>query len=151
MNNTPSNDSLHSHDLTDEMWAKIEPLLPGRRGVWGGVAQDNRRFVNAVFWIMRTGTPWRNLPPEFGGWSNTHRRFIRWRDAGIWERLLEVCLDEPGMEWLMVDAARANNRQSAVASPRFIWPLIHLVFRSESLSLRVQSLIARRLSPSSQT
>ena len=163
MDNAKANEALHRHDLTDKMWAKIEPFLPGRRGTWGGIAKDNRKFVNAVLWIVRTGAPWRDLPPEYGGWSNTHRRFIRWRDAGVWERLLEACIDEPDMEWLMVDATHVRCHQHAAGAvggnegggltqgggtARYIWPLIHLVFRSESLSLRVQSLIARRLCPS---
>lgn len=59
------------------------------------MAQDNRRFINAVFWILRTGTPWRDLPPDDGGWSNTLRCFIRWRDKSIWEKLLEVLIEEP--------------------------------------------------------
>lgn len=156
------NSALHRHDLSDAMWAKIEPHLPGRRGTWGGIAKDNRKFVNAVFWILRTGAPWRDLPPEYGGWSNTHRRFIRWRDAGVWERLLEACIDEPDMEWLMVDASYVKAHQHAAGArggnegigltkggetPRYIWPLIHMVYRSESLSRRVQSLIAHRLCP----
>ena len=165
MNNAASNDALHRHDLSDEMWAKIEPRLPGRPGCWGGIAKDNRKFVNAVLWIARTGAPWRDLPPEYGGWSNTHRRFIRWRDKGVWERLLEVCIDEPDMEWLMVDATHVRFHQHAAGAvggnegvgltkggetPRYIWPLIHMVYRSESLSRRVQSLIAHRLCPSWQ-
>jgi transposase len=76
-------------DLSDVHWEKIEPHLPGRKGVWGGIAKNNRQFVNAVLWIIRTGAPWRDLPPDFGAWSNTHRRFIRWRDKGIWEKLFE--------------------------------------------------------------
>jgi len=47
-----------------------------------------------LFWIIRTGAPWRDLPPDYGGWSNIHRRFIRWRDKGIWEKLLEILIDE---------------------------------------------------------
>ena len=43
------------HDISDEIWALLEPHLPGRKGVWGGIAEDNRRFINAVFWILRTG------------------------------------------------------------------------------------------------
>ena len=74
------------HDISDETWALLEPHLPGRRGVWGGIAEDNRLFINAVFWILRTGAPWRDLPPDHGGWRNTHRRFIRWRNTGIWEK-----------------------------------------------------------------
>jgi len=93
------------HDISDRVWEILEPHLPGRAGSWGGRAQDNRRFINAVFWILRTGAPWRDLPPEYGGWSNTHRRFIRWRNKGIWEKLLEKVVDSPDYEWLMVDAS----------------------------------------------
>ncbi|MBE7527694.1 MAG: transposase [Burkholderiales bacterium] len=66
-----------------------------RRNVRGRVSADNPRFINAVLWMVRTGSPWRDLPPGYGSWSNTHRRFIRWRDKGIWEKLLEILIDEP--------------------------------------------------------
>ncbi len=68
------------------------------------MARDNRLFIDAVFWIMRTGTPWRDLPPDYGPWSNVHRRFIRWRDKGVWERSMEISIDEPDDEWPMIDA-----------------------------------------------
>lgn len=90
----------HRHDISDHVWSLLEPHLPGKAGSWGGVAQDNRRFINAVFWILRTGAPWRDLPPDYGDWKNTHRRFCRWRDKGIWEGLLERLVDEPDYEWL---------------------------------------------------
>ena len=90
------------HDISDETWTLLEPHLPGREGVWGGIAKDNRLLINAVFWLLRTGAPWRELPPDHGGWSNTHRRFIRWRDKGIWEKRLEILIDEPDYEWLMI-------------------------------------------------
>ena len=96
------------HDISDKVWFLLEPHLPGRKGVWGGVAEDNRQFINAVFWIMRTGAPWRDLPPDYGDWSNTHRRFIRWRDKGIWEQLLEILIDTPDYEWLMIDASHCK-------------------------------------------
>ena len=51
------------HDISDAVWSLLEPHLPGQRGQWGGIAQDNRRFINGVFWILRTGAPWRDLPP----------------------------------------------------------------------------------------
>ncbi|WP_342267405.1 transposase [Candidatus Tisiphia endosymbiont of Empis tessellata] len=63
------------HDINDELWNKIQRHLPGREGCWGGVAKDNRTFVNAVMWIFRTGAPWRDLPPDYGNWKNVHRRF----------------------------------------------------------------------------
>ena len=58
------------HDISDKVWGLLEPLLPGRRGSWGGVAIDNRRFINAIIWILRTGAPWRDLPPSYGNWKN---------------------------------------------------------------------------------
>jgi len=144
--------ALHRHDISDRAWAVIAPHLPGKKGDWGGVAKDNRQFIDAVVWILRSGAPWRDLPPEFGGWKNTHRRFCRWRDKGVWERLLEVVIDEPDFEWLMIDAthikahrhacgakggSEAIGRTKGGSTPRCIWPWMRMVCRSESLSLRV--------------
>ena len=105
-------ETLHRHDLSDRHWELLEPHLPGRAGVWGGVARDNRQFINAVFWILRTGAPWRDLPASYGGWKNTHRRFCRWRDKGIWESLLEQCIDEPDFEWIAHFSDRGRLFQS---------------------------------------
>ena len=80
----------------------------GQRGQWGGIAQDNRRFINGVFWILRTGAPWRDLPPFYGKWGTVYQRFRRWRDKGIWEKLLEILVDEPDFEWLMIDASHCK-------------------------------------------
>jgi transposase len=148
------------HDLSDDTWKVLEPHLPGREGVGGGVAKDNRLFINAVFWIIRTGAPWRDLPPDLGNWSNTHRRFIRWRDKGIWEALLDVLIDEPDYEWLMIDAshckvhphaagAKGGNqemgRTKGGSTPRYSWPWMRMVCRSESLLHKVPQRIAHRL------
>lgn len=73
----------HRHDITNSVWELLSPHLPGQRGQHGGIAVDNRRFINAVFWILRTGAPWRDLPPSYGNWNSVQRRFCRWRDKGI--------------------------------------------------------------------
>ncbi len=93
------------HDISDRVWELLKPHLPGREGTRGVTACDNRYFLNAVFWILHTGAPWRDLPPDYGDWKNTHRRFCRWRDAGVWEYLLEIFIAEPDFEWLMIDAS----------------------------------------------
>ena len=154
------NSSHRRPAISDKAWALLEPHLPGREGGWGGVAKDNRLFVDAVFWIMRTGAPWRDLPPDLGHWSRVHRRFIRWRNKGIWENVLEILIDDPDYEWLMIDAshgkvhphaagARGGNpamgRTKGGSTPRCIWPWMRMVCRSERLSHKVPPLIAHRL------
>ena len=86
------------------LWLLAFVQSPGK-GKTGRPAQDNRRFINAVFWILRTGAPWRDLPPDYGDWKNTHRRFCRWRDRNVWAGLLEAVMDDPDYEWLMLDAS----------------------------------------------
>ena len=154
------NDTYHRHDISDKAWAILEPVLPGRKGTWGGNARDNRKFINGVFWILRTGAPWRDLPPDYGDWKNTHRRFCRWRDRGVWEHLLEILIDDPDFEWLMIDAsyckahahgcgAKGGNqdigRTKGGLTVRYIWPWMRMVCRSESLLQRVPLLIAQKL------
>ncbi len=141
----------------------LAPHLPGREGVWGGIAKDNRVFINAVFWILRTGAPWRDLPPDYGDWKNMHRRFCRWRDKGIWETLLERVTDEPDYEWLMIDAshvkvhphaagAKGGNqdmrRTKGGLTPSYTWPWMRMVCRSEFLSRKVPQQIVRKLAAS---
>ena len=70
--------------LRDDQWEHIEPLLPGKKSDPGCTARDNRRFVEAVLWIMRTGSPWRDLPEALGHWHRTYVRFSRWREKGVW-------------------------------------------------------------------
>ena len=72
------------HDISDESWAKIELLLPGRKETWGGGnARDNRQFINAVFWILRTGAPCVIYRQAMEIEKNTHRRFCCWCDKGV--------------------------------------------------------------------
>lgn len=148
------------HDMSDCTWELLSPRLPGRKGAWGGVAQDNRQFINAVFWILRTGAPWRDLPADYGDWKNTHRRFCRWRDAGTWEKLLEQLIVEPDYEWLMIDAshikvhphaagAQGGNqdmgRTKGGSTQSYIWPWMRTVCRSELLLRQVPMRIADML------
>jgi transposase len=165
MQHAQENPAHRRHDLSDDAWELLEAHLPGRKGVWGGVAKNNRLFINAVLWILRTGAPWRDLPPDYGDWKNTHRRFCRWRDKGIWEGLLERLIDAPDFEWLMIDAshakvhphaagARGGNeamaRTKGGSTPRYIWPWMRMVCRSEFLLQKPPLLIAQRLATSSQ-
>jgi transposase len=93
----------HRHAISDEDWARIEDLLPGRPGQPGWTAKDNRLFVDAVLWIAKTGAPWRDLPERFGNWNSVWRRFDRWARKGTWQRVFEA-LQDPDLEWLILDS-----------------------------------------------
>ena len=81
--------------LSDAQWAKMEPLCLGRPGDPGRSGKDNRLFVEAVLWIARTGSPWRDLPSAFGHWNSVYTRFGDWVRADTWKRLFEAASDEP--------------------------------------------------------
>jgi len=101
-------ESHRRHDISDRAWSILEPHLPGRKGQVGRPGANNRQFIEAVFWILRTGAPWRDLPRDLGHWKNVNRRFCRWRDKGVWERLLNLLIEEPDYEWLMIDASHCK-------------------------------------------
>jgi transposase len=90
--------------LTDAQWAKMEPHCLGKPSDPGRSGSDNRCFVEAVLWIARTGSPWRDLPTYFGKWNSVFKRYRDWVKAGVFVKLFEACSDEPDMEYAMVDA-----------------------------------------------
>jgi len=94
---------LRRHELPDEQWNAIENLLPGKKGDPGVTAKDNRLFVNAVFYVAKTGIPWRDLPERFGHWHRVFQRFNRWCKKGVFTRIFEV-LRDPDLEVLMLDS-----------------------------------------------
>ena len=68
--------------------------MTGQPGQRGGIARDNRKFINAVVWILKTGSPWGDLPPDYGKWGTVHQRFIRWQRKGMWKKLFEILKDD---------------------------------------------------------
>jgi len=80
-------------DLSDVEWDVIGGLLPPERGRWARPAQDNRRYLNAMPWILRTGAPWRDLPEAYENWNSVYRRFRRWAEQGVWDAMLETLVD----------------------------------------------------------
>ena len=90
--------------LTDAQWAKMEPQCLGKRTDPGRSGRDNRLFVEAVLWVVRTGSPWRDLPTSFGHWNTVFKRYRDWVKADVFVRLFEACSDEPDMEYAMIDA-----------------------------------------------
>jgi transposase len=76
------------YELTDYEWATIKPFLPNKpRGV---PRVNDRRVLNGIFWVLRSGAPWRDLPESFGPYTTCYNRFVRWRRAGVWDRIMNA-------------------------------------------------------------
>ena len=93
------------HDISDQVWKRLRPLWPGEAGQRGRPAQDNRLFLNEVFWILRTGRPGGTCRRITGTGRTLTAGFCRWRDRDVWERLLDSVIDDPDFEWLMIEAS----------------------------------------------
>lgn len=91
--------------LRDDQWERIAPLLPGKSTDCGVTAKDNRLFLEGVLWIARTGSPWRDLPAEYGHWHRVYVRYNRWSHKGHWQRIFRDIANDPDFEYLMVDGS----------------------------------------------
>ena len=89
--------------LSDAAWERMAPLIIGRPDQKGSTGRDNRMFVEGVLWIVRTGSPWRDLPQAFGDWNSVFRRFSRWSLKGVWRRIFAAMSDDPDFEYLIID------------------------------------------------
>jgi transposase len=107
--------AMRRFELTDEQYARIEHLLPGKKSDPGRTAADNRLFLRAVLYILRTGSPWRDLPPHFGPWNSVFQRFNRWAKKGRWTALFEA-LQDPDWEWLLIDGSVIRAHQHAAGA-----------------------------------
>jgi len=89
--------------LAEKQYERVAPLLPGKEGDPGRTGANNRLFLEAVLWIARTGSPWRDLPEHFGHWNSIWRRFRRWALKGVFERLFNSLSDDPDFEYVIID------------------------------------------------
>lgn len=101
------------YELSDEQWRKIADLVPGKVGDPGRSGDDNRRFVNGVLWVLRSGAHWHDLPPRYGKWKSVHKRFTRWAKAGVWERVFDSLTADPDNDYLMLDSSLVRAHQQA--------------------------------------
>jgi transposase len=99
--------------LNDEQWNRISGLIIGRPDQRGSTGRDNRMFVEGVLWIVRTGAPWRDLPEMFGEWNSVFRRFSRWSEKRVWDRIFEALSDDPDFEYLIIDSTIVRAHQHA--------------------------------------
>ena len=94
---------LRRHELSDEQWELIRRLVPGKEGDPGRHGRDNRLFVNACVFVLKTGVPWPDLPERFGKSDTVRKRFGRWCARGVWRKLAGA-LGDADLEELQLDS-----------------------------------------------
>ena len=104
--------------LSDAAWGRMAPLILGRPDQKGSTGRDNRMFVEGVLWIVRTGSPWRDLPEAFGDWNSVFRRFSRWSIKGVWWRIFEAMTDDPDFGYLIVNSTIVRAHQHAAGAKK---------------------------------
>jgi putative transposase len=108
-------------DLTDFEWSIIEPLLPNK--VRGVARVDDRRVLNGIFWRLRTGAPWADIPSRYGPHTTCVNRFNRWRRAGVWDRLLDAVSKAYDGDIQMIDSSSIRVHQHGAQTPKKRWPI----------------------------
>jgi transposase len=101
------------YELSAGQWQQIWGLLPGKAGDPGRTGADNRLFVNAVLWVLRSGARWEDLPERYGKYKSVHKRFTRWAKAGVWEKVFDSLTADPDNQYLMLDTTLVRVHQQA--------------------------------------
>ena len=110
--------------LTNEQWQKILPVLKSCPEIRLGAGRDCRRFLEAVLWITRSGSQWRLLPKQYGKWNSVFKRFARWSELGIFEKLFAQMSQDRDLEYLVIGSTiirahtcSAGAKKNTVNSP----------------------------------
>jgi transposase len=134
------------YQLRDHEWAAIKPMLPNKpRGV---PRVDDRRVLNGIFWVLRSGAPWRDLPESFGPYTTCYNRFVRWRRAGVWDNIMDLLAAAHDGAVQMIDtsivrvhqhgACIADNREQLMGRSRGgLTSKIHAVVDTKGLPVRL--------------
>jgi len=110
---------MKRHEMSDEQWAALEPLLPvntGRGRRW----TDHRQVINGILWVLNTGAAWRDMPERFGSWQTIYHRFNSWTKDGTWQRISQALLGKLNrqrqVEWDLVAIDATHIRASRAAA-----------------------------------
>jgi transposase len=123
------------YELTDDEWTAIKPMLPNKpRGV---PRVNDRRVLNGIFWVLRSGAPWRDLPQEFGPYTTCYNRFVRWQRAGVWTKVMSALAGAHDAADQHGACITRNRRQSMGRSRGGLTSKIHAVVDTNGLPVRL--------------
>ena len=104
--------------ITAEQFARVYGVLQGERKIHTQQREQVRLFLEAIFWMSRSGAQWRLVPPTYGAWNSIYKRFARWADLGVWARLFAAVADDPDLQSVMIDATVVRAHACAAGAPK---------------------------------
>ena len=104
--------------LSTAQFARVYELLQTERKIHTQQREQVRLFLEAVYWIVRSGAQWRFLPTRYGNWNSVYKRFARWDDLGVWARLFTGVADDPDLQSVMIDATVIRAHACAAGAPK---------------------------------
>ena len=107
---------MSSAALSPHQWSRMLEFLRDEPDLYIGAESYCKRFIEAMVWMSGSGAPWRMLPAEYGKWNSVCKRFARWCDEGVWERMRDHFVEDPDMEYLMIDSAIVRSHPCAAGA-----------------------------------
>lgn len=104
--------------LSEEQFERVYGLLQGEPRIHTKDRARERVFLEAIYWMGRSGAQWRLLPASYGAWNSVYKRFARWDELGVWARLFQAVADDPDLQSVMIDATVVRAHACAAGAPR---------------------------------
>ncbi len=108
----------HRYELTDDEWERLKDLLPPENTGRGRPSKPNRKMLNGILWVARSGAPWRDLPERFGPWQTVYERFTVWSDANIFEEIFELLNLDADLQDLSIDSTSCKVHPHAAGAKK---------------------------------
>ena len=111
----------YTQNLKPFQWSKLYEYLKPFPRIHSANEEKLKRFVERVFWILRSGAQWRMLPEVYGNWNVVYQRFADWADKGVWYKMLYHFADDPDMEYIMVDSTVLRAHACSAGASKKTW------------------------------
>ena len=110
---------VRRYELTDAEWKRLSPYFPERKaGDKGRPPKDTRQMLNGIFWIMRSGSAWRDLPERYGPWQTVYKHFVKWEKAGIFEKIFTDLAADADMQDISLDSTCIKAHKASVGAKK---------------------------------
>ena len=111
---------IRQYEITDEEWEQIKPYIPEEQaaGLRGRPSKDSRTMLNGIFWILRSGAAWRDLPERYGPWQTVYKRFVKWSEAGIFEKIFKDLAADADMQDISIDSICIKTHKSSAGAKK---------------------------------